>query len=98
MDLEICIDEKTKTWLRKKGGKLSVHKLKAKGCWGAGPVELFTQLGKPKEETGYHAFQIDDLTIYVQKNLKFKDDRLTLKLSGFSIFTFIAATGISRFS
>lgn len=32
MDLEICIDEKTKTWLRKKGGKLSVHKLKAKGC------------------------------------------------------------------
>lgn len=32
MDLQICMDEKTKAWLRNKGGELSVHRLKAKGC------------------------------------------------------------------
>ncbi|QOY35438.1 CC/Se motif family (seleno)protein [Anaerobacillus isosaccharinicus] len=97
MVLKLNIDNETLSWIEKKGAHLTVKTLKAGGCCGGGPIELATEIGKPDERQFFEEIAFDRITIYVQKGINAKDDQLTIKLSGFGIFKYITAIGISRF-
>lgn len=97
MVLKINIDSETMSWIEKKGAQLTVKTLKAGGCCGGGPIELATEIGKPDDLHFFEEITFDRITIYVQKGINAKEDQLTIKLSGFGIFKYITALGISRF-
>jgi hypothetical protein len=97
VSLSIYVDEKTKEWIRQKGGIVSISLLKAKGCCGGGPFELETKLDKPKQEYAFDLVKLDDLFFFIQKNISVKNNQITLKLSGFGPIKYVTASGLSRF-
>ena len=97
MGLNININVDTKAFIEKKGKVLTVEMIKAAGCCGGGPIELTTKFEKPEMVERFHEVKIDEITIYVEKAIKAKDDTLTLKLSGLGFLKYVSAEGISRF-
>ncbi|MEB1807420.1 MAG: Fe-S oxidoreductase [Bacillaceae bacterium] len=94
MNIQIIMDNKAQTWLRDKGKELTIQLPKTMGCCIGGPMELQTQLGKPKEITAFEKVTLDDLTLFIEKNLNLKDNTLTLELTGFGWFKSISAEGL----
>ncbi len=86
----IEIDAESKKWIESKGKHLTVKTLSVNSCCAPGVQEIIAVPAKPKPLNQYHEFMIDNLLIYVQKNIA-KTEKLTLKLSGFSILKTISA-------
>ncbi|MBY0121815.1 CC/Se motif family (seleno)protein [Bacillus sp. S/N-304-OC-R1] len=80
----IEVDEESKKWIESKGNQLTVKTLDVKGCCAPGVQEIVAVPGKPKTLNYFHEVSVDNLTIYVQRDIKFKE-KLVLKLSGFSL-------------
>lgn len=97
MAVAVTIDQSTIDFIAKKGSHLIVKTIKAAGCCGGGPIELTTEFGKPDEPLFFDEVSLKNITIYVQKGINAKDNQITLKLSGFGMFKFVTALGISRF-
>ncbi|WP_066071336.1 CC/Se motif family (seleno)protein [Neobacillus soli] len=88
--MNIEIDAGSKEWIESKGNQLTVKTLEVKACCAPGVQELVAVPGKPKTLNNYHEILIDNLSIYVQKNIRSKE-KLILKLSGFSFLKSISA-------
>lgn len=88
--MNIQIDTESKKWIESKGRQLTVKKMEVKGCCAPGVQEIVAVPGKPKSLTHYNEFNVDNLSIYVQKHIRGKET-LTLQLSGFSILKTISA-------
>lgn len=88
--MNIEIDSKSKEWIESKGRHLTVKMLEIQGCCSADVQGMTAIPGKPKDIHHYHEFQVDTLSIYVQKFLCGKE-KLTLKLSGISFLKSISA-------
>ncbi len=92
MELHIELNEEVKNWIRSKGNQITVKTIEVNSCCAPGVQELFTHQGKPKDLQNYEEFKDEDLSIFIQRGLTSKQ-KLTLKLSGISIFKTISAKG-----
>ena len=90
MDLHIELNEEVKNWLRSKGNQVTVKTIEINSCCAPGVQELFAHQGKPKDLQNYEEFKEEDLSIFIQKSLTSKQ-KISLKLSGISIFKTISA-------
>ncbi len=88
--MEIEIDGEAKKWIGAKGAQLTVKRLGVDACCAPNVEEVVAVPGKPKSVDFYNPIKVDNLTIYVQKNLCRKE-RLILKLSGISFLKTISA-------
>ncbi|WHY86798.1 CC/Se motif family (seleno)protein [Neobacillus novalis] len=88
--MNIELDAGSKEWIESKGNQLTVKTLEVKACCAPGVQELVAVPEKPKTLNNYHEILIDNLSIYVQKNIRSKE-KLQLKLSGFSFLKSISA-------
>jgi hypothetical protein len=84
------MDKESKRWIEAKGRELTVKILEAKACCAPGVQEVIAVPGKPKKTEYFNQVNYEDLSIYVQKPLSGKE-KLTLKLSGFSILKSLSA-------
>ncbi|WP_050182227.1 CC/Se motif family (seleno)protein [Domibacillus robiginosus] len=84
------LDQKAKSWLESKGKHLTVNTVEVKGCCIAGVQDLMTIPKKPKDLHRYNEFTVENLSIYVQKNIKVKD-KISLKVAGVGFFKGISA-------
>jgi hypothetical protein len=87
------IDNEAKKWLKSKGKPLTVKTIEVNGCCTVGVQDLLAIPGKPKALDHYDEFKVDNLSIYIQKNIKVKD-KIILKLSGFGFLKTITAKGV----
>lgn len=90
MVMNVELDDKAKNWIESKGKHLTVKTVEVKGCCAPGLQELLAVPRKPKALDRYDEFKIDNLSIYIQKNIKTKG-KIILKLSGFGFFRSITA-------
>ena len=90
MDMYVELDDEAKKWIESKGELLTVKTIEVKACCAPGVQELLAVPGKPKDLERYHEFKVDNLYIYVQKQIRAKQ-KLILKLSGFSFLKSISA-------
>lgn len=89
----IEIEEQAKKWIEAKGSTLTVKTLEVTGCCSVGIQEMVAVPGKPKSLDRYSEMKIDNLSIYVQKNMNVKD-RLFLKLSGLGFLKSISVKNL----
>jgi hypothetical protein len=87
--MNVELDAESKKWIESKGKQLTVKTIEVKACCAPGVQELVAVPGKPKNLNRYNEFIVDNLSIYVQKNIRGKE-KLTLKLSGFSFLKSIS--------
>ncbi|PLR82179.1 Fe-S oxidoreductase [Bacillus canaveralius] len=90
--MHIELDDKAKVWIESKGKHLTVKTVEVKGCCVGGVQELLAIPKKPKDINKYNEFRVDNLSIFIQKNINIKD-RIQLKISGFGFLTSITAKG-----
>lgn len=83
------IEEQAKKWIEAKGNTLTVKTLEVNSCCSVGIQEMVAVPGKPKTFERFREVKIDNLTIYVQKNIHVKD-KLLLELSGFGFLKSIS--------
>ena len=88
--MQIELDTNTKKWMQSKGKPVSVKTISVNACCAPPVQELMTHLGKPKDVHNYNEIKIDDLSVYVEKNLT-NNAKMTLKLTGIGIFKMISA-------
>jgi hypothetical protein len=87
--MNVEFDAESKKWIESKGKQLTVKTIEVKGCCAPGVQEFVAVPGKPKTLNRYNELIVDNLSIYVQKNIRGKE-KLTLKLSGFSFLKSIS--------
>lgn len=87
------LDDKAKKWIESTGKPVTVKTVEVKGCCAVGVQELLAVPGKPKALDRYNEFKVDNLLIYVQKNIEAKD-KIILKLSGFGFFKALTAKAV----
>lgn len=89
--MNIDIEEKAKEWIKTKGKTLTIKTVQIKGCCVGGDVqELITILKKPSDVSRYNLFEVDSVSVYIEKNV-FNREKILLKLSGFGLFKSISA-------
>lgn len=88
--MHVELDAAAKKWIESKGELLTVRTIEVKACCAPGVQELLAVPGKPKDLERYQEFKVENLSIYVQKQIRAKE-KLTLKLSGFSFLKSISA-------
>ena len=88
--MQIVLDTNTKKWMQSKGKPVAVKTISVNACCAPPVQELMTHLGKPKDVHNYKEIKIDDLSVYVEKNLS-NNEKMTLKLTGIGIFKMISA-------
>jgi len=79
--MHVELDHDSKKWIEAKGNELTVKMLEVKGCCAPGVQDVVAVPGKPKAIEQYNEMKVDNLLIYVQKNLCAKE-KLTLTMSG----------------
>ncbi|MFB5284100.1 CC/Se motif family (seleno)protein [Peribacillus sp. Hz7] len=84
------MDDRAKSWIESKGKHLTVNSVEVKGCCAVGIQDLLAIPKKPKDLNRYNEFKIDNLSIYIQKNIKVPD-KISLKISGVGFFKGISA-------
>ncbi|AZV42950.1 CC/Se motif family (seleno)protein [Peribacillus asahii] len=84
------LDDKAKNWIESKGKHLTVNSVEVKGCCAVGVQDLLAIPKKPKGLNRYNEFKIDNLSLYIQKNIKVQD-KISLKTSGIGFFKGISA-------
>lgn len=96
MDLKVRISDEAKNWLMKKSSKLTIASVYIQNC--CVPLdEIAIHYKEPDYPNNFYKFQIDQLDIFIEKSLRFKNDELTITLSGFGPFQSLNIGGISRF-
>lgn len=97
VSFKINIEQDAKQWLEKKGKNvLTISRMDITGCCVA-HEDIDVNYRAPKSGN-YEKIDYDGLEIYVEKNLKFKDDLVDISLTGFGPFKHIFVDGLRRFS
>lgn len=86
----IELDNVSKKWIKSKGSHLTVKIMEVNGCCSPDIHEIVAVPGKPKTSQQFKEHIVDNLSIYVQKNIK-EQEKIILKLSGFGILKSISA-------
>ena len=93
--MHIQLDEKTKSYIQSKGKPISVKLLQINSCCAPSIEEVTIHFGKPKDVYNYIELKMDDLSIFVEKQISHNKE-MTLKLFGLGVFkTVIADISVS---
>lgn len=95
MGVVVEASDKVKEWLAEKGKPFMVEAVEGGGCCAGGAVGFMTRPGKPDDPEDFELTYVNDIPIYLEKNLdkRTKDGKIELKVIGFSIFKTLQATG-----
>lgn len=93
MYLNIILSDKLKEYLANKEiTDLTVKKV-SNGCCGAPSLPAVKE-GKPKEDGNFHVYTRDGVSIYLEKEIRVKNNTLSLDLYGFLFTKEIVVDGI----
>ncbi|SOC34685.1 CC/Se motif family (seleno)protein [Ureibacillus acetophenoni] len=95
MNLSVVVEENVKMYMKNKGNIITISSFIVQGCCVVAE-ETDVSYKVPKDKTKYVIVEQDDLTIYIDKILRFKDDRVILSVSGFGPFKYIYAGELKR--
>ncbi|MET3695819.1 hypothetical protein SAMN05877753_102651 [Bacillus oleivorans] len=95
MDILVSVHDNVKNWMKEKGEILTISKININACC-MRYADAQISYKAPEKENYYH-IQQDDLSIYIEKGLQFKDNRLTLSLMGIGPFKSIILDGLKRY-
>src|SRR5690554_84183 len=90
--MQVTLDSGVKEWLIKKGNVLTVSRYEAKSCC-IGYEDVDVKYRVPKKGD-YKKLNVDELTIYIDKNIRFKHNHLILSLTGLGPFKQIYVDGL----
>lgn len=97
MGIKLNVDQNVIEWLKKKEKDvLTISRLDIMGCCVA-HEDIDVNYHVPKKGT-YEKIEYGGITIFVEKNLQFKDNYVHISLSGFGPFKHIFVDGLRRFS
>jgi len=97
MKLTVSIAENLQEWMMEKGNTtLTISKLHADNGCCVPTQEILTRFTKPKQMENFHFIKVDNLPIYIDKSLSFKNEHAHLELSGI-LFKTIRVIGLQRF-
>ncbi|MEN1968169.1 CC/Se motif family (seleno)protein [Lentibacillus sp. N15] len=94
MELEISIEDKAKKFLEEKGNILTIFRMDVeRSCVAFEDLEVSYE--DPKKGN-YEKHQCDDVTVYIQKGIQFKHNRVEIVITGIGPFKNIAVEGLKR--
>lgn len=94
MTVEISIEEKAKKMLMEKGNVLTISRMDiVSGCMSIEEIDVTYEAPKKRN---YEKHTCDQVTIYVQKGLRFKENKIRIVTSGIGPFKTISAGSLDR--
>ncbi|SDY28514.1 CC/Se motif family (seleno)protein [Tindallia californiensis] len=79
--MEVKMDQTTYEYVKKKGGKISIDLMIPKGCCGGSMIPNIIFNHPPEKKMfKFHKLTYEDLEIYVDKVMDFRDNMVELKL------------------
>ena len=78
--MDIYISDSAKEYIKKKSDSIQIIPVQVGGGWCA-RYEPSVKVGKPKNESGFHIYDVEGICIYLAKNLIVKNDELKIDLS-----------------
>jgi len=97
MQLTVSVEENLQEWIKEKGKTtLTISKLQVENGCCVPTQEVLTKFAKPKYSENYSFTKVDNLAIYIDKSLSFKNEQAHLELSGI-FFKTIRVLGLQRF-
>lgn len=79
---KIIINEKTRDYILKKGGIITINREMAGSSWASVPMAI-VRFGKPEIISSYILYEISSIKIYVINGLKLKRDYIKIELINF---------------
>lgn len=96
MDVRVSIDEKAKDVIKVKGHILAISRLNIENC--CVPIgEVIIHFKKPEHEKLFHKILVENITIYIDKSLDFKNNLLRIKQAGIGRFRTVRIEGVVHF-
>lgn len=96
MTIQMAMEEKARDIIREKGNLLTISSLSIENC--CVPVnDVMIQFKKPDHPQMFNEIKTEDISVYVDKKLEFKNDLIRIKHSGFGRFRTVKVEGVSHF-
>lgn len=95
MNLSVVVEENVKMFMKNKGNIITISSLILPGCCVV-MEDIDVSYKVPKNKAMYVLVEQDGLIIYIEKILRFKDDRVILATNGFGPFKYIYAGELKR--
>lgn len=96
MFLQVSFDDGAKKLIDEKGSLLTISSISIENC--CVPInEVSVQYNKPENTAMFYELKKDNISLYIDKKLQFKNDFINIKRSGFGPFQTIRVEGVSRF-
>ncbi len=97
-NLTFHFSEKALDWVKREGKVVTVGLFEsATKCCVGSVQELQVHLKKPSNSGRFSMYQYDEIVIFVEKSLTFKNNEVQFQLSKIPFFKGITATGLKRF-
>lgn len=94
--MNVQIDAEAIEWLSKKQKNITLTSVVIQNC--CVPInEIAIHYKDPDNPHRFKKVEMDQFTIFIDKTLQFKNDALTLSLSGFGPFKMLKVDGLVRF-
>ena len=94
MTVAVTIENDLKSWMKKKGRVLTISQIDIKSCC-IGYVDVDVSYKVPKT-SNYDYIEQDGFSIYIQKGLNFKNNIVSIGLTGIGPFKQIYIDGFDR--
>ncbi|WP_249870712.1 CC/Se motif family (seleno)protein [Oceanobacillus saliphilus] len=95
MPVTVTVENEVNQFMEKKGNTLTISRADVKSCCF---VYEDTEINyKPPKGSNYDFIEQNGLSIYVEKGMYFKDNHLTIGLSGMGPFKTVYVEGLDRF-
>lgn len=95
--MNIEIDDKLKKYLKNKHiNDLTIELAEFKTCWIQPDIPLVKR-NKPNFLEKYTYFKIDDINVYIDKDIKTINNKIIIKLKNYFFFKDIVVKGIKEF-
>lgn len=96
VSLKVSIEDKAKAVIKEKGSILTISSTSIENC--CVPIgEVMIQFGEPKSSSGFEKINLDDITLYIDKKLEFKNELVHIKPTGIGPFRTVRVEGVVYF-
>lgn len=92
--MQIIIDDKAKEYIRKKSrdNAIKIDIVEVNHCW-VPLVEPSVEMGKPKDDSLYNVYNLEDIKVYYKRELKGMGDKIRIKLDRFFWIKYLKIDG-----
>lgn len=96
MSLNVSIEDKAKAVIKEKGNLLTISSLSIENC--CVPIgEVMIQYREPDEPNMFNKISLENITLYIDKKLDFKNKFVQIKHTGFGPFRTVRVEGVTHF-